>query len=71
MLCFGLLADVQYSDMPDGNSEGRVQRYTEAPDKLFAAIKLFQEHAPRPAFVLWLGDLINGNNQHPVMFCAM
>ena len=67
MLRFGLLADVQYSDMPNGNTEGRVQRFTEAPEKLREAVEDFCRQQPPLEFVLSLGDLINGNNEHPVM----
>ena len=68
-LCrFGLIADVQYSDLPDGNTEGRVQRYRQAPDKLKAAICDFRQCKPALDFLLSLGDLFNGNDLHPVMF---
>ncbi len=38
LFSFGLLADAQYADMPDGNTEGRRQAYREVPDKLQAAL---------------------------------
>lgn len=66
VLRFGLLADVQYSDMPNGNAEGRVQLFKEAPDKLLAAVEVFIKQQPPLSSVLSLGDLFNGNNQHPV-----
>ena len=68
MICFGLIADVQYSDMDDGNVEGRTQRYREAPAKLVAAVEAFSQQVPSLDFVLSLGDIINGNQAHPVMF---
>ena len=64
---FGLIADVQYSEMPNGNSEGRIQRYREAAYKLAAAVAAFREQSPAVEFVLSLGDLINGNDHQPVM----
>lgn len=64
---FGLLADVQYSDMDDGDTEGRVQRFREAPGKVVLATEAFGALSPPLEFVVSLGDLINGNNVNPVM----
>lgn len=59
LLCFGLIADAQYANLPDGDTEGRCQRFREVPDKLRGALAALA--AVRPAFVLNLGDIVNGN----------
>jgi hypothetical protein len=41
--------------------EGRNQRYNEAPQKLEAAANDFAHRQPSLAFVLTLGDIIDGN----------
>lgn len=38
LFSFGLLADAQYADLPDGDTEGRRQAYREVPHKLRAAL---------------------------------
>ena len=67
MVRFGLLADVQFSDLDNGDTEGRIQRFREAPGKLLSATEDFARHVPALAFVLSLGDVINGNNDNPGM----
>ncbi|KAK9798149.1 hypothetical protein WJX73_010044 [Symbiochloris irregularis] len=64
---FGLFADVQYADMDDGNTEGRVQRFREAPGKVMRAAEDFRTQEAPLSFVMSLGDLINGNNVNPVL----
>lgn len=71
MIRFGLLADVQYSEMDNGNTEGRVQRFREAPGKLRLAVADYALQDPPLDFVLSVGDLINGNNLHPVMLTLL
>lgn len=58
---FGLVADVQHADKDDGHTEGRVQRYRQAAACLEAAVQHWQQHAADLAFVLTLGDIIDGN----------
>lgn len=60
-LSLGVIADAQYADLPDGNTEGRTQRYREVPDKLRNALAALRAHEPLLAAVLHLGDTINGN----------
>jgi hypothetical protein len=45
----------------DGTTEGRVQRYRQAPACLDAAVDYWLQHATDLAFVLTLGDIIDGN----------
>lgn len=49
----------------NGHTEGRAQRYREAPDKLRAAIKRWQTRQIIN-FLICLGDIINGNTHQPV-----
>ena len=74
--CFGVVADVQSCDKADGHSEGRVQRYRLAPDKLGLAVESFlalllPRRATRsavvnaPRCVLSLGDIIDGRDDEP------
>ena len=44
----------------DGGTEGRTQRYKEAPEKLRAALRDLRSRSPNPVLVLNLGDIING-----------
>lgn len=50
----------------DGGTEGRVQRYREAPGKLEAAVEHWLGRRQELSLILNLGDIINGNKQHPV-----
>lgn len=92
LFSFGVVADAQYADLPDGSTEGRQQRYREVPGKLqgeerreerrqarafvapaftpcpgpsappaAAALAALRAHQPPLAFVLHLGDIVNGN----------
>lgn len=61
LFSFGLLADAQYADLPDGNTEGRRQAFREVPDKLRAALADLRSTQPPLAFVMHLGDIVNGN----------
>ena len=45
----------------DGKTEGRVQRYRQAPACLEAAVDHWLQHAADLSFVLTLGDIIDGN----------
>ena len=67
LVSFGLIADVQYSDMLAGDTEGRVQRYREAPHKLRRALEDFAAVLPPLSFIVSLGDNFNGNNTDAVM----
>lgn len=64
LFSFGVIADAQYTDMPDGDTEGRCQRFGEVPGKLRAALaELRAQHAATPlSCVLHLGDIINGGS---------
>eukprot|EP00884_Botryococcus_braunii_P006006 jgi/Botrbrau1/15406/Bobra.43_2s0032.1 len=65
LFSFGLVADIQYSDMDDTFVEGRRQRFREVPDKLSAAVAEWRSLAKELSFVLTLGDIINGNRERP------
>lgn len=45
----------------DGRTEGRVQRYRQAPACLEAAVDHWLQHSESLSFVLTLGDIIDGN----------
>eukprot|EP00887_Chlorella_sp_A99_P005563 scaffold1.g5563.t1 len=76
LFSIGLIADPQYADLEDGDTEGRVQRYREAPAKLRAAVgDMLGTRAGRGwvadlagrglAAAVTLGDLVNGNSAAP------
>ena len=46
----------------DTFTEGRCQRYREAPGKLQQAVKAYLTHEPELSCVLTLGDIINGRH---------
>ena len=62
LFSFGVFADAQYADIPDGDTEGRQQRFREVPGKLREALAALRAtHGETPlACVLHLGDIING-----------
>ncbi|KAK9848481.1 hypothetical protein WJX84_012363 [Apatococcus fuscideae] len=62
-LTVGLLADIQYADLENSNTEGRCQRYRESPGKLQQAVNSFIALDPQLACVLTLGDIINGQHE--------
>lgn len=62
LFTLGVIADVQYADLDDGHTEGRVQRFRQAPSKLQAALNHLSTIQPSPSAVLHLGDIINGNH---------
>jgi hypothetical protein len=67
LFAFGVVADVQYADLPDGsNFLGTVRRYyRHALDALALAVQSWLHDGPggKPvAFVAQLGDLIDGKN---------
>jgi manganese-dependent ADP-ribose/CDP-alcohol diphosphatase len=62
LFTLGVIADVQYADLDDGHTEGRVQRFRQAPYKLQAALNHLSTIQPSPSAVLHLGDIINGNH---------
>jgi len=71
---FGLVADIQAGDKPDGSNDGRVQRYQLATNKLGQAVNAWmQELGERRRtrhsmaaldFVLSLGDIVDGRDNH-------
>jgi len=62
---FGVIADVQYADKPDGMnySKTRVRRYRQSLHILDEAIKTWESEVPNMAFVLQLGDVIDASNR--------
>jgi len=59
----GLVGDPQYkSKAPDGNVEGRVQRYSEVPEKLKKAVADWASHGTPLAAVISVGDNIDGQD---------
>ncbi|KAK9814127.1 hypothetical protein WJX72_000984 [[Myrmecia] bisecta] len=61
LFSFGVVADTQYGDLEDTHDEGRTQRYREVPAKLQAAVADWTSSPARLAFILTLGDIIQGN----------
>ncbi|KAM9296778.1 manganese-dependent ADP-ribose/CDP-alcohol diphosphatase [Gastrophryne carolinensis] len=61
---FGVLADIQYADLPDGLSGWKTMRYyRHTLQHLQEAIRQWNRETHRPKFVLQLGDAIDGRNQ--------
>ncbi|KAG8535024.1 hypothetical protein GDO81_029655 [Engystomops pustulosus] len=61
---FGVIADIQYADKPDGLSGWRTMRYyQESCSHLCRAIQEWNMEDTRPRFVLQLGDIIDGFNK--------
>lgn len=61
LFSFGCIADAQYADLEDGDTEGRSQLYRQVPGKLRAALAELRAARPRVQLVLHLGDIVNGN----------
>ena len=63
LFSFGVIADAQYADLPDGDTEGRQQLYRQVPQKLGAALAALRaHHTPKKLeCVVHLGDIVNGN----------
>ena len=61
---FGVIADVQYADIPDGTSFGGGERrwYRGSLEMLRRAVSWWRENSPDILFVAQLGDLIDGQN---------
>lgn len=55
---FGVIADPQYADKDNGNTEGRVQRYREVPGKMKHALETLS--SDNCNCILFLGDFIDG-----------
>ena len=71
LFTFGLVADVQAGDKPDGSGEGRCQRFSSAPYKLGLALDAWlaqrssrrtRHSRPPVGFVLSLGDIVDGRD---------
>lgn len=61
---FGVIADIQYADKPDGLSGWKTMRYySQSCRHLQSAIKEWNAEDIRPKFVLQLGDIIDGFNK--------
>ena len=61
MFSFGIISDIQYADSPDGTNyaETKCRYYRDSIKKLDEAIT-FWNSGEQPAFVLQLGDVIDG-----------
>ncbi|GJP37368.1 hypothetical protein CLOM_g21781 [Closterium sp. NIES-68] len=63
LFSFGVVADIQYADKDTRtSSDGRQQRYREAPGKLAAAVAAFNEAQPLLSAVVTLGDIVDGRD---------
>ncbi|CAI5460397.1 unnamed protein product [Closterium sp. Yama58-4] len=63
LFSFGVVADIQYADKDTRtSSDGRQQRYREAPGKLAAAVAAFNEAQPPLSAVVTLGDIVDGRD---------
>lgn len=51
---------ISMSSQEDGGTEGRTQRYREAPDKLRAALQDLRSRSRKPVLIVHLGDIIDG-----------
>lgn len=63
-ISFGVIADPQYADKDDGNTEGRVQRYRGVPTKLKSALSYLA--SDNLNCILFLGDFIDGHADNEV-----
>ncbi|XP_072259392.1 manganese-dependent ADP-ribose/CDP-alcohol diphosphatase-like [Pyxicephalus adspersus] len=62
---FGVIADVQYSDKPNGLSSWKIMRYfQQSLLHLQQAIQEWNGEEPPPRFVLQLGDIIDSCNRN-------
>ncbi len=70
LFSFGMIADVQYADLDDGYNYTKTRKrfYRNSINLLCEAIQTWNHMTPKPAFMLQLGDLIDGkNNEHEGM----
>jgi len=59
---FGIIADIQYADIPDGHSyHGTPRFYRNAKVALRRAVSMWREGALPLSFTIQLGDIIDGN----------
>ncbi|XP_053566673.1 manganese-dependent ADP-ribose/CDP-alcohol diphosphatase isoform X2 [Bombina bombina] len=64
LFSFGVIADVQYADRTDGVSGWRTMRYySQSCLHLQSAIRHWNKEEVLPAFILQLGDIIDGCNR--------
>ncbi|XP_005721971.1 manganese-dependent ADP-ribose/CDP-alcohol diphosphatase [Pundamilia nyererei] len=65
LFTFGVIADIQYADIDDGYNYTRTRRryYRSGLQLLRNARKSWSESAVKPAFILQLGDIIDGFNK--------
>ncbi|XP_029384353.1 manganese-dependent ADP-ribose/CDP-alcohol diphosphatase [Echeneis naucrates] len=65
LFSFGVIADIQYADIDDGYNycQSRRRYYRSSLQLLANAQESWSESAVRPAFVLQLGDVIDGFNK--------
>ncbi|RUS79834.1 hypothetical protein EGW08_012398 [Elysia chlorotica] len=65
-ITFGIVADIQYADCEDGTdfSKTRIRYYRNSLNLLKNAINDWKKSSDPVAFVLQLGDLIDGKNNH-------
>lgn len=64
LFAFGVIADIQYADAEDGYNFGGYQRryYRQSLHLLWDAVEAWAAEKPPLAFVLQLGDIIDGLN---------
>lgn len=65
LFTFGVIADIQYADIDDGYNFERTRRryYRSSLQLLRNARRSWSESAAKPAFILQLGDVIDGFNK--------
>ncbi|KAM7382173.1 hypothetical protein PAMA_012841 [Pampus argenteus] len=65
LFTFGVIADIQYADIDDGFNYSRTRKryYRSSLELLRNAQESWSESAPRPEFILQLGDIIDGFNK--------
>lgn len=70
LFSFALITDVQFADIENGYSYDKTRRrfYRNSIRLLTDAVKEWNQMSPSPAFLIQLGDLIDGkNNKHEGM----
>ncbi|XP_019720013.1 manganese-dependent ADP-ribose/CDP-alcohol diphosphatase [Hippocampus comes] len=65
LFTFGVIADIQYADMDDGLNFSQTRRryYRSSLELLRKARESWSHSAPRPKFIIQLGDIIDGFNK--------
>ena len=65
LFSFGIIADVQYADVDNGQDYKKIKHryYRNSINLLKDAIKDWNSMSPKPSFMFQLGDLIDGHNR--------